>query len=127
MLTGESASVDKAAGAALGAALAARTPGLPRQSVLLAAQLGVVLGLRARPLTGKNPFLLLAVLASALLAVAALYVPFLSAVLETEPLGRAAIGIAAACAPVGFLAARLVRTAFRRTGPGGTAGASGLP
>ncbi|MET9920901.1 HAD-IC family P-type ATPase [Streptomyces sp. NPDC006435] len=117
--------------ATLGAALAARTLGLPWQSVLflalLAAQLGVVLGLRARLLTGRNPFLPLTVLASALLAAAALYVPFLSSVLETEPLGWAAIGIAAACAPVGFLAARLVRTAFRRTGSAGTAGASGLP
>ncbi|MFF7444066.1 cation-translocating P-type ATPase [Streptomyces sp. NPDC008122] len=103
--------------AALGSGLAARALDLPWQSVLflalLAAQLGVALGLRARLLTRSNPFLPLSVLASALLAAAALYVPFLRSVLETEPLGWAGIGLAAACAPVGFAAARLVRTAFR--------------
>lgn len=116
--------------ATLGAGLAARALDLPWQSVLflalLAAQLGVVLGLRARLLTRENPFLPLSVLASALLAVAALYVPFLRTVLETEPLGWAGIALAAVCAPAGFLAARLVRTAFRRTSPAGTLGASGL-
>ncbi|WP_418955582.1 cation-translocating P-type ATPase [Streptomyces tritici] len=117
--------------ATLGAGLAARALDLAWQSVLflalLAAQLGVVLGLRARLLTRKNPFLPCAVVASALLAVAALYVPFLSAVLETEPLSPAGIGLAAVCAPAGFLAARLVRTAFRRTAPAGANGTSGLP
>ncbi|WP_128978418.1 cation-translocating P-type ATPase [Streptomyces roseicoloratus] len=117
--------------ATLGAGLAARALDLPWQSVLflalLAAQLGVVLGLRARLLTRQNLFLPLAVLASALLAAAALYVPFLRSVLETEPLDWAGIAIAAACAPAGFIAARLVRTAFRRTSPAGRAEASGLP
>lgn len=117
--------------ASLGAGLGARALDLAWQSVLflalLAAQLGVVLGLRARLLTRKNPFLPLSVLASTLLAAAALYVPFLSSVLETEPLGWAGIGIAVACAPAGFLAARLVRTAFRGTSPTGTVGAQGLP
>ncbi|MFF1511219.1 cation-translocating P-type ATPase [Streptomyces sp. NPDC058326] len=117
--------------ATLGAGLAARALDMPWQSVLflalLAAQLGVVLGLRARLLTRENPFLPLSVLVSALLAAAALYVPFLSSVLETEPLGWAGIGLAAGCAPAGFLAARLVRTAFRRTSPAGTVGTSGLP
>ncbi|MFJ5708266.1 cation-translocating P-type ATPase [Streptomyces sp. NPDC093105] len=111
--------------ATLGAGLAARALGLPWQSVLflalLAAQLGVVMGLRARLLTRQNLFLPLAVLASGFLAAAALYVPFLSSVLETEPLGWAGIGIAAACAPAGFLAARLVRTAFRGPSPAGSA------
>ncbi|MGW0117941.1 cation-translocating P-type ATPase [Streptomyces sp. NPDC003327] len=116
--------------ATLGAGLAARALDLAWQSVLflalLAAQLGVVLGLRARLLTRENPFLPLSVLASALLAAAALYVPFLRTVLETEPLGWAGVGLAAVCAPTGFLAARLVRTAFRRTRPAGKAGTSGL-
>ncbi|MEV6329932.1 HAD-IC family P-type ATPase [Streptomyces sp. NPDC051909] len=110
--------------ATLGAGVAARALDLAWQSVLflalLAAQLGVVLGLRARLLTRRNPFLPLAVLASALLAAAALYLPFLSSVLETEPLGWAGVAIAAACAPAGFLAARLVRTAFRQPAPAGT-------
>ncbi|MGW5418656.1 cation-translocating P-type ATPase [Streptomyces sp. NPDC003943] len=117
--------------ATLGAGLAAQALGLAWQSVLflalLAAQLGVVLGLRARLLTRENPFLPLSVLASALLAGAALYVPFLSSVLETEPLGWTGVAVAAACAPAGFLAARLVRTAFRRTSPAGTAGPPALP
>ncbi|MFF3609801.1 cation transporting ATPase C-terminal domain-containing protein [Streptomyces sp. NPDC002463] len=85
---------------------------------LLAAQLGVVLGLRARLVNRENPFLPGAVLASALLGAAALHVPFLRSVLETEPLGWSGIGLALACAPVGFLAACLLRTAFRRTAAG---------
>ncbi|MFJ5834128.1 cation-translocating P-type ATPase [Streptomyces sp. NPDC093089] len=117
--------------ASLGAGLGAQALDLAWQSVLflalLAAQLGVVLGLRSRLLTRKNPFLPLSVLTSALLAGAALYMPFLSSVLETEPLGWAGIGIAVAALPAGFLAARLVRTAFRGTHPAGASGARELP
>ncbi|MFH8727323.1 cation-translocating P-type ATPase [Streptomyces termitum] len=117
-------------GVSLGAGLTARVLGPNGQSVLflalLAAQLGVVLGLRSRLLTRSNPFLPLSVLASALLALAALYVPFLRTVLDTEPLGAAGLGLAAACAPAGFLAARTVRTAFRGAGPTGTTGRAGL-
>ncbi|MFD3992998.1 cation transporting ATPase C-terminal domain-containing protein [Streptomyces sp. NPDC058583] len=117
--------------ASLGAGLSARALDLAWQSVLflalLAAQPGVVLGLRARLFTGRNPFLPLSVLASALLAGAALYVPFLSSVLETEPLGWAGAGLGVAAAPVGFVAARLVRTAFRGANPAGASGPSGLP
>ncbi|WP_086830433.1 cation-translocating P-type ATPase [Streptomyces sp. NRRL B-24572] len=115
----------------LGAGLGARALDLAWQSVLflalLAAQLGAVLGLRARLFTRKNPFLPLSVLASALLAVAALYVPFLSSVLETEPLGWAGVGIASVGAPAAFLAARLVRTAFYGTNPAGGSGTPELP
>ncbi|MFF0473997.1 cation-translocating P-type ATPase [Streptomyces sp. NPDC004284] len=117
--------------ASLGAGLGARALGLAWQSVLflalLAAQLGVVLGLRGRLFTRENPFLPLSVLASALLAMAALYVPFLNSVLETEPLGWAGVGIAWAAAPAGFLAARLVRAAFRGTDPAGATRARQLP
>ncbi|MEE1816726.1 HAD-IC family P-type ATPase [Streptomyces sp. SP18ES09] len=116
--------------AALGAGLVAHALGPAWQSVLflalLAAQLGVVLGLRDRLLTRRNPFLPLAVLLSALLAAAALYVPFLSSVLDTEALDPIGAGIGVACAPIGFLVARLVRTAFRKTDPTGRSGASGL-
>ncbi|MFC8765430.1 cation-translocating P-type ATPase [Streptomyces sp. NPDC057193] len=116
--------------ASLGAGLAAQALDLAWQSVLflalLAAQLGVVLGLRARLLTRKNPFLPLSVLASTLLAAAALYVPFLSSVLETEPLDWAGAGIALACAPAGFVAARVVRNAFHPGQPTGAGGTSGL-
>ncbi|MGW1246218.1 HAD-IC family P-type ATPase [Streptomyces sp. NPDC002535] len=103
--------------ASLGAGIAARTLGLAWPSVLflalLAAQLGVALGLRSRLFTRKNPFLPVSVLVSALLAAAALYVPFLRTLLGTEPLGWAGVGTAVACGPVGFLAARSVRAAFR--------------
>jgi Ca2+-transporting ATPase len=116
--------------ASLGAGLAAQALDLAWQSVLflalLAAQLGVVLGLRTRLLSKENPFLPLSVLASALLAAAALYVPFLSSVLETEPLGWAGAAIALASAPAGFVAARLVRTAFHPGDPTGTGSPSEL-
>ncbi|GGY76339.1 cation-translocating P-type ATPase [Streptomyces omiyaensis] len=116
--------------ASLGAGLAAQALGLDWQSVLflalLAAQLGVVLGLRARLFTRKNLFLPVSVLASALLALAALYVPFLRTALDTDPLGGAGLALAAACAPAGFLAARAVRTAFRPSGPAGTDEGIGL-
>lgn len=116
--------------ASLGAGLTAQALNLPWQSVLflavLAAQLGVVLGLRARLLTQENIFLPLSVLASALLAAVALYLPFLNSVLVTEPLSWAGVGIALTCAPEGFLAARFVRTAFRPADPTGRGGSSGL-
>ncbi|MCX2180074.1 cation-translocating P-type ATPase [Streptomyces sp. SKN60] len=115
----------------LGAGLGARGLGLAWQSVLflalLAAQLGAVLGLRSRLFTRKNPFLPLSVLASALLAVAALYVPFLSSVLETEPISWAGVWIALAGAPAAFFTARLVRTAFRGTNPAGAPETPELP
>ncbi|MEU9800995.1 cation transporting ATPase C-terminal domain-containing protein [Streptomyces sp. NPDC051000] len=79
---------------------------------LLAAQLGVVLGLRARLLTRENLFLPLAVVSPAPLAAAALYVPALRSILETEPLDAVGIGLAAATGLIGFTAARLVRSAF---------------
>ncbi|WP_329345544.1 HAD-IC family P-type ATPase [Streptomyces microflavus] len=105
----------------LSAGLIAQAWDEPWQSVLflalLAAQLGVVLGLRDRPMSLDNPFLLASVLASALLAAAALYFPPLGAVLDTEPLGWRAAGLATVCAPAGFLAARLARATFRPGNP----------
>ncbi|MFC9590533.1 hypothetical protein ACFTUC_12240 [Streptomyces sp. NPDC056944] len=50
----------------------------------------------------------------------------LRSILETEPLGRAGAGPALACAPAGFPAARLVRTAFPLPGPTGRGSSSGL-
>ncbi|MER6102953.1 cation-translocating P-type ATPase [Streptomyces sp. NPDC001832] len=103
--------------ATLAAGVVARTWGLPWQSVLflslLGAQLGVVMGLRTRLLTRQNLFLPLAVLASALLAVAALYVPPLQSILETEPLRWPGAALAAAALMSGYLTARLTRSAFR--------------
>ncbi|RFC70718.1 cation-transporting P-type ATPase [Streptomyces sp. AcE210] len=104
------------AASSLGAGVVAQHSGLPWQSVLflalLASQLGVVLGLRTRLLTRQNSFLPLSVLASVLLAGAALYIPFLQSVLETEPLGWSAVGLAAIAAVTGCAAARLSRAAF---------------
>ncbi|MDH2388853.1 cation-transporting P-type ATPase [Streptomyces sp. HNM0663] len=95
----------------LAAALAVHAVDGPWQSVLflslLAAQLGVVLGLRSPLLTRDNLFLPLSVLASAALGAAAVYLPFLRSVLETEPLGWAEAGLAAAVGAAGFALARL--------------------
>ncbi|MFD6230318.1 cation-translocating P-type ATPase [Streptomyces sp. NPDC060232] len=100
------------------AGAAARTLDLPWQSVLflalLAAQLGVALGLRARLLTRANLFLPASVAGSALLAMAALYVPWLQSLLDTEPVGWTGVWLASAAALAAFAAARLLRGAFRR-------------
>lgn len=96
----------------------------PWQSVLflslLMAQLGVVLGLRDRLLTRENMFLPAAVVVSAGLAVAALYVPFLRAVLDTVALGWSELALAAAVAVPAFVAARLSGHFWMRR-PGSTA------
>ncbi|TQK49993.1 Ca2+-transporting ATPase [Streptomyces sp. SLBN-118] len=104
--------------ASLAAGLSAHAVDAAWQSVLflslLAAQLGVVMGLRDRLFTRENLFLPAAVLASAGLAVAALYVPFLRSVLETDPLGGTEVAAAAAVGLAGFAAARLSRQAWLR-------------
>ncbi|MCB5180867.1 cation-translocating P-type ATPase [Streptomyces antimicrobicus] len=98
------------------AGVAAGALGLPWQSVLflalLAAQLGVALGLRSRLLTRANPFLPASVAGSAVLAAAALHVPALQSLLDTEPVGRTGVALAAAAALAAFVAARLLRGAF---------------
>jgi Ca2+-transporting ATPase len=89
-------------------AWAERRGGLPWQTMLfltlLAAQLGVCLGLRDRWRTRENPFLPAAVAASAALGLAAVYVPALRTLLHTESLtgwellpslAAAALGLAA--------------------------------
>ncbi|MFB7169953.1 cation-translocating P-type ATPase [Streptomyces sp. NPDC056254] len=100
------------------AGLAARAMSLPWQSVLflalLAAQLGVALGLRARLLTRANLFLPASVAGSAALGMAALHVPALQSLLDTEPVGWTGVWLAAVAALTAFVAARLLRGAFRR-------------
>ncbi|WP_030270959.1 cation-translocating P-type ATPase [Streptomyces sp. NRRL B-24484] len=81
---------------------------------LLAAQLGVVLGLRERLFTRANPFLPLAVAASAVLGLAALYLPALQDVLGTEPVSWPGLGAAVAAGLVAFGAARFDPTTRRR-------------
>jgi Ca2+-transporting ATPase len=74
----------------LGAGVWAERRGDPWQSILfltlLAAQLGICLGLRERWRTRENLFLPAAVIASAALGVAALYAPALRTLLDTRPL-----------------------------------------
>ncbi|WP_443074661.1 cation transporting ATPase C-terminal domain-containing protein [Streptomyces sp. NBC_01431] len=79
---------------------------------LLAAQLGVALGLRARLLTTANLFLPASVAGSALLGAAALYVPALQSLLHTVPVDWRGLCLAAGAALAAFAAARLLRSAF---------------
>ncbi|WP_327694970.1 cation-translocating P-type ATPase C-terminal domain-containing protein [Streptomyces sp. NBC_00459] len=94
----------------LAAGLWIRHTGQPWQTTLflalLAAQLGVVLGLRERLFTRENPFLPWAVLVAVGLAAAALYVPFLRAVLETSPPSWPGLTAALAAGLIGFGTAR---------------------
>ncbi len=66
-----------------------------------------MLGLRERLLTRANPFLPVAVLASAALGAAALYLPFLRDVLETVPLSWGDHAAPAVAGLLGFTTARL--------------------
>jgi P-type Ca2+ transporter type 2C len=95
----------------LGVGLWANATGRPWQSMLFVAlgatQLGIGLGVRARPGTLANPFLLWAVLAAFVLQVAALYVPPLPELLGTTALGGADLALVSATAVLGYLAARL--------------------
>ncbi|MFJ8743337.1 cation-translocating P-type ATPase [Embleya sp. NPDC127516] len=76
---------------------------------LLGAQLGVVAGLRTRLLTRANPSLPIAVLASAALGLAGVYVPWLRELLGTETLPAADLAPALIGVLVGFAAARAAR------------------
>ncbi|WP_434599993.1 cation-translocating P-type ATPase [Streptomyces sp. A5-4] len=96
--------------ASLAASLWVRHTGGPWQTVLflalLAAQLGVSLGLRERLFTRRNLYLPGAVAIAAGLGAAALYVPFLANLLETSRPAGAHLALAAAAGLVGFAAAR---------------------
>lgn len=106
--------------ASLAAGLWVRHAGQPWQTTLflalLAAQLGVVLGLRERLFTRENPFLPAAVLASVGLGAAALYVPFLQTVLHTSPPSWPGLTAALAAAVAGFCAARAEHRSPRPAG-----------
>ncbi|MFJ9312498.1 cation-translocating P-type ATPase [Streptomyces cyaneofuscatus] len=94
----------------LGISLWSRHTGGPWQTVLflalLAAQLGIALGLRERVLTRLNPSLPAAILAAAALGVAAVYIPFLSHLLGTSAPSWPDLGIATAAGLAAFTAAR---------------------
>jgi Ca2+-transporting ATPase len=78
------------AGVSLAAGIWAQYRGAEWQTMIFVmlgfSQLGVALALRARPRTLSNTFLIAAVAAAALLQLAGVCVPFLAAVLGTEPL-----------------------------------------
>ncbi|WSY19135.1 cation-transporting P-type ATPase (plasmid) [Embleya sp. NBC_00896] len=89
---------------------------------LLGAQLGVVIGLRAHTFTRANPFLPIAVLASAALGLAGVYVPVLRDILGTDALPVSDLLVALAGVFAGFAAARVDRriaAGGSRTGSGG--------
>lgn len=94
----------------LAASLWVRHSGGPWQTVLflalLAAQLGVSLGLRESLFTRRNLYLPTAVAAAAALGAAALYVPFLADILETSRPTGTGLALPAAAGLAGFAAAR---------------------
>jgi Ca2+-transporting ATPase len=87
--------------------------GRPWQTMLFVAltslQLGVALGLRPRLLTVQNPWLPVAVLGSALLAAAGVYVPLLQTLLGTVSLAPVDLGVSLGIGVVGWCLARLSR------------------
>ena len=108
--------------AALGAGLWAHAAGRPWQSMLFLAlgmaQFGVALGVRARPGTWQNPFLLIAVAAAFVLQLAGIYVAPLRELLGTEVLRPAETLAMTAIALVGYVAARVAQArAISRSTP----------
>jgi Ca2+-transporting ATPase len=82
-----------------------------------ATQLGTAIGVRARPGTWLNPFLLWAAAAAFALQILAVYLPWLQGLLGTRALSPADIATASASVMVGYVAARLqTRLAVRAAG-----------
>jgi len=99
--------------ATLGVAVWAEHTGRPWQSMaffaLGALQLGAALGSRARPRSLANPMLPLAVAGALLLQLAALYLPPLRELLDTEPLAPLDLLLVLALSVLGYAAVRLDR------------------
>ena len=97
----------------LAVALWGHANGRPWQSMLFFAlgtmQFGIALGVRARPGSWTNPFLLVAVAAAFGLQLAGLYLPWLQDLLETKPLTAAEIAAICVLSAVGYFAARVAR------------------
>ena len=95
----------------LGVGWWAKAHGAPWQSCLFlalaAAQLGVAVGVRARPRSWQNPFLLWAVAAAFTLQVLAVSLPPLHQLLGTEPLTVTQIVQVSAVSTLGYVVARL--------------------
>jgi Ca2+-transporting ATPase len=106
----------------LGVAVWGHATGRPWQSMaflaLGATQLAVAVGARARPGSRANPMLLVAVAGAFGLQVAALYLPPLRALLDTEPLAGPDLLVVVGLSIVGYVAVRLDRVLHpgRRTG-----------
>jgi Ca2+-transporting ATPase len=106
----------------LAVALWAHGSGREWQSMLFISltmlQLGVAVGLRAKSSGGTNPFLPVAIAASAGLALAGIYVPVLRHLLETASLPWRDAAIAVSVGIVGWIAVRIeVRFSQRPTSP----------
>ncbi|MFD9545154.1 cation-translocating P-type ATPase [Streptomyces sp. NPDC060022] len=114
----------------LGVSLWVRHTGGPWQTVLflslLAAQLGIALGLRERVLTRRNLSLPAAVLAAAALGAAAVYLPFLAHLLGTSAPSWPDVGTAAAAGLTAFLAARTESRLAKSTGGSSAAAVTSL-
>ena len=72
-------------------------------------QFGIAIGVRARPGTWTNPFLLAGVATAFLLQLAAIYLPFLRDLLGTAPLSATEVAVGSALSLVGYAATRYVR------------------
>ena len=81
------------------------------------AQFGVALGVRAKPGTWANPFLIAAVGGAFVLQLAGVYAAPLRDLLETKSLPPAEAAAVCAAAAVGYLAARLARRTALSTRP----------
>ncbi|XQE79471.1 cation-translocating P-type ATPase [Streptomyces microflavus] len=115
----------------LGISLWSRHTGGPWQTVLflalLAAQLGIALGLRERVLTRLNPALPAAVLGAAALGAAAVYIPFLSHLLGTSAPSWPDLGFATAAGLAAFTAARTENHLAKSTSNASRTTTSSLP
>jgi Ca2+-transporting ATPase len=84
---------------------------------LASRQFGIALGVRARPDTMRNPFLLVAVAAAFVLQLAALYLPVLQQLLKTEPLTAAEVAVTCSLSAAGYVVTRLTRPSLAATSP----------
>jgi Ca2+-transporting ATPase len=105
------------AGVALAVGVWAHHNGRPWQSMLFLAlatmQFGIALGVRARPGTWGNPFLLVAVGVAFALQLAALYAGPLRELLHTESLSAAEVAAVCGLSLLGYFAARLAHRPAR--------------
>ena len=99
--------------ATLGVGLWGQTNDRPWQSILFftlaTMPFSIAIGVRARPGTWANPFLLAGVAVAFLLQLAALYLPLLRDLLETAALSATEVAVICTLSVLGYAAARIVR------------------